>query len=122
MSYVLAKSEAWGGQPTASYSGNAIAVTPEQQFADGEFGPTRHDDRHRLIASGVIELPGGFQLAPFVQWASARPYTPIVGFDVNGDGQTNILDRVCHSAHKLLLKGESMRKTTTKSDKNVDAA
>ena len=33
-----------------------------------------------------------------------------------------ILDRVCHSAHKLLLTGESMRKTTTKTDKNVDAS
>ncbi len=31
-----------------------------------------------------------------------------------------ILDRVCHSAHKLLLTGESMRKTTTKTDKNLD--
>jgi hypothetical protein len=94
-SYVLAKSEAWGGQPTASYSGNGIAVTPEQQFADGEFGPTRHDDRHRIVASGVIELPAGFQLSPIVQWASSRPYTPFVGFDINGDGQTNILDRLC---------------------------
>jgi hypothetical protein len=61
---VLASSEAWGGQPTASYSGNGIAVTPEQQFADGEFGPTRHDERHRIVASGVIELPAGFQVAP----------------------------------------------------------
>jgi len=33
-----------------------------------------------------------------------------------------ILDRVCHSAHKLLLTGESMRKNTTKTDKNVDAS
>ena len=33
-----------------------------------------------------------------------------------------ILDRVCHSAHKLLLTGESMRKTTTKTDKYVDAS
>jgi hypothetical protein len=95
LSYVLANSRAWGGQPTASYSGNGIAVTPEQQFADGEWGPTRHDDRHRIVASGVIEVPGGFQLSPVAQWASARPYTPVLGFDNNGDGQTNILDRVC---------------------------
>ena len=95
LSYVLGNSRAWGGQPTASYSGNGIAVTPEQQFADGEFGPTRHDDRHRVIGSAVIELPAGFQVSPFVQWASSRPYTPTLGFDNNGDGQTNILDRVC---------------------------
>lgn len=95
LSYVLGNSRSWGGQPVASYSGNGIAVTPEQQFAEGEFGPTRHDERHRIVASGVIDLPAGFQVAPIVQWASSRPYTPVVGFDINGDGQTNILDRLC---------------------------
>jgi hypothetical protein len=95
LSYVLSNSRSWGGQPSASYSGNGIAVTPEQQFGEQEWGPTRHDERHRIVASGVIELPLGFQFAPILQFASARPYTPIVGFDINGDGQTNILDRLC---------------------------
>jgi hypothetical protein len=99
LSYVLGNSRAWGGQPTASYSGNGIAVTPEQQFADGEWGPTRHDDRHRVVASGNFDLGAGVQLSPIVQWASARPYTPVVGFDINGDGQTNILDRVCEGTN-----------------------
>jgi hypothetical protein len=95
ISYVLANSRAWGGQPTASYSGNGIAITPEQQFEDAEWGPTRHDERHRIVASGVFTLPFGFQASPIVQFASSRPYTPFVGFDINGDGQTNILDRPC---------------------------
>ena len=95
LSYVLGNSRAWGGQPTASYSGNGIAVTPEQQFAEGEWGPTRHDDRHRIVFSGNFDLGAGFSVSPILQWASARPYTPVVGFDINGDGQTNILDRVC---------------------------
>ena len=95
ISYVLANSRAWGGQPTASYSGNGIAIAPEHQFEENEWGPTRHDDRHRLVASGVISAPGGIQISPIVQWAAARPYTPIVGFDINGDGQTNIVDRMC---------------------------
>lgn len=34
-------------------------------------------------------------MSPIVQWASSRPYTPIVGFDINGDDQTNIVDRLC---------------------------
>jgi hypothetical protein len=34
-----------------------------------------------------------------VQWASARPYTPFAGFDINGDGLTNIADRLCASAN-----------------------
>jgi Carboxypeptidase regulatory-like domain/TonB dependent receptor len=95
LSYVLGNSRAWGGQPTASYSGNGIAVTPEQQFAEGEWGPTRHDDRHRIVFSGNFDLGAGFSVSPILQWASARPFTPVVGFDINGDGQTNILDRVC---------------------------
>ena len=95
VSYVLASSRAWGGQPTASYSGNGIAITPEQQFLDEEWGPTRHDERHRIVASGVIELPAGFQVSPIVQLASSRPYTPTTGFDINGDGLTSISDRLC---------------------------
>src|SRR4030095_11340642 len=63
-SYVLANSRAWGGQPVASYSGNGIAVTPEQQFADGEFGPTRIDERHRFVASATVQLPYQIQIAP----------------------------------------------------------
>ena len=95
LSYVLANSRAWGGQPTASYSGNGIAISPADQFLDGEWGPTRHDERHRLVGSGVIDVPYGFQISPIVQWASSRPYTPTTGFDINGDGQTNIVDRLC---------------------------
>jgi hypothetical protein len=95
LSYVLANSRAWGGQPTASYSGNGIAITPTQQFRDEEWGPTRHDERHRVIASGVVELPAGFQVSPFIQIASSRPYTPTTGADSNGDGQINIVDRLC---------------------------
>ncbi|HYY43085.1 MAG TPA: TonB-dependent receptor, partial [Pyrinomonadaceae bacterium] len=36
-SYVLSNSRSWGGQPVASYTGNGIAVTPEQQFRPEEF-------------------------------------------------------------------------------------
>ncbi len=95
MSYVLANSRAWGGQPTASYSGNAIAISPDEQFRDNEWGPTRLDERHRIVASGVIHVPFGFQVSPILQFATARPYTPVVGRDINGDGQINIVDRLC---------------------------
>ena len=95
LSYVLANSRALGGQPTASYSGNGIAISPDEQFLDNEWGATRLDERHRIVASGVIDLPWAFQVSPIVQFATARPYTPVLGFDGNGDGQTNIVDRMC---------------------------
>ncbi len=92
--YVLASSRSWGGQPTASYSGNGIVVTPEQQFKPEEFGPTRLDERHRIVLSGVLGMPWGFQLSPIVQYATARPFSPVAGIDLDGDGLAAI-DRLC---------------------------
>lgn len=93
-SYVLANSRSWGGQPVASYTGNGIATTPDNQFRAGEFGPTRFDERHRIVVNGVFDLPWGFQASPIMQLASARPYSPTTGVDIDGDGlATN--DRLC---------------------------
>jgi len=92
--YVLSWSRSWGGRPTSSYSGNAIAITPEIQFAPAEFGPTIFDERHRVVASGVFQLPYGFEIAPIFQAASARPYFFRSGVDTDGDGLIRI-DRVC---------------------------
>ena len=93
-SYILASSRSWGGQPVASYSGNGIATTPENQFKPEEFGPTRLDERHRVVVSGVFELPWGFQLSPIMQLASSRPFSANTGLDIDGDGlATN--DRLC---------------------------
>ena len=93
-SYVLASSRSWGGQPVASYSGNGIATTPENQFKPEEFGPTRLDERHRVVFSGVFDLPYGFQLSPIMQLASSRPFSANTGLDIDGDGlATN--DRLC---------------------------
>jgi hypothetical protein len=94
LSYVLANSRSWGGQPTASYSGNGIAIAPDLQFAEGEWGPTRLDERHRFVASAVLAMPYGFEVAPLVQVASSRPYSLNTGFDLDGDGQVTI-DRLC---------------------------
>jgi hypothetical protein len=94
LSYVLASSRAWGGQPTASYSGNGIAIDPEKQFLESEFGPTRLDERHRVVASAVFDLPLNLQIAPIFQFASARPYSLNTGLDIDGDG-LNLVDRLC---------------------------
>jgi len=93
-SYVLASSRSWGGQPVASYSGNGIATTPENQFKPEEFGSTRLDERHRVVLSGVFELPYGFQLAPIAQLASSRPFSANTGLDIDGDGLV-ANDRLC---------------------------
>ncbi len=93
-SYVLGNSRSWGGQPVASYSGNGIATTPENQFKPEEFGPTRLDERHRIVFSGVFNFRWGLQLAPIVQLASSRPFSANTGLDIDGDGLTTN-DRLC---------------------------
>lgn len=100
--YILASNRSWGGQPVASYSGNGIAITPENQFAEGEFGPTRLDERHRIVLSGVFDLPFGFQLAPIAQFATARPYSPTTGVDIDGDGLATV-DRLCEGVDPVAL-------------------
>jgi Carboxypeptidase regulatory-like domain len=101
-SYVWSKSQAWGGQPTASYSGNGIAIALENQFKPEEFGPTRIDERHRIVASGLFDFPHGFQLAPIFQFATARPYSPLTGIDIDGDGRVTV-DRICDGVDPLSL-------------------
>ncbi len=93
-SYVLSWSRSWGGRPTSSYSGSGINITPEEQFQPESFGYTTFDERHRFTLSGVFQLPWGFEVAPLIQIASARPYDYLAGADIDGDGRSTI-DRVC---------------------------
>jgi hypothetical protein len=95
--YILSRSRSWGGRPTASYSGNGIAITPENQFLPGEFGSTIFDERHRFVVSGHFQLPYGFEISPVFQASSARPFNFRTGRDTDGDGRTTI-DRVCEGS------------------------
>ncbi len=76
-----------------AYNGNSAAFRnrawdPFNMFASYELGPTPNDSRHRFSMGSVINLPGGFQVAPIVQWESARPYTAGYGgaVDILGVG------------------------------------
>jgi hypothetical protein len=51
-----------------------------------ERGPATFDQRHRLVLSGVYEMPRGFQLSGIVTAGSGRPFSPLAGADLNGDG------------------------------------
>ncbi len=76
-----------------AYNGNSAAFRnrawdPFNFFAPYEYGPTPNDSRHRFSMGSVLNLPGGFQVAPVVQWESARPYTAGYGgaVDILGVG------------------------------------
>jgi hypothetical protein len=83
-SYVL--SRALGYRGSAANFGNA-ATDFNNIFASHDFGPVPNDETHRWVVSGIVSLPGGIKIAPIMQLASARPYTPTEGIsDVYGFG------------------------------------
>ena len=86
--YTLARAEAYGGS-TGARAGSAVAQDQSAQLAPGEWGPVGNDERHRVVAMGVFELPWGIQVSPVFQAASARPYNLTAGTDLNGDGTNN---------------------------------
>ena len=51
-----------------------------------ERGPATHDQRHRFVLSGLIEFPKNFIVSGILTAASGRPFTPLAGSDLNGDG------------------------------------
>ena len=51
-----------------------------------ERGPATHDQRHRLVVSGVYQFPWDIQFSAIFTAASGRPFTPLAGADLNGDG------------------------------------
>ncbi|HEX5108749.1 MAG TPA: carboxypeptidase regulatory-like domain-containing protein [Vicinamibacterales bacterium] len=53
---------------------------------DSERGPATQDQRHRLVLSGIYELPHAIQLSGILSAASGRPFTPLAGQDLNLDG------------------------------------
>jgi hypothetical protein len=51
-----------------------------------ERGPSTQDQRHRFVWSGAVELPWRLQASGIVATGSGRPFTPLAGADLNGDG------------------------------------
>jgi hypothetical protein len=83
--YTIARANAYGGS-TGARGGAPAPQDAFEPFAEGEWGPTLNDERHRVVAMGVFEMPWGIQLSPVFQAASARPYNLTAGSDLNRDG------------------------------------
>ena len=86
--YTLAGAFAYGGS-IAARGGGGVGQDALNPLGPGEWGPTGQDERHRLVATGVFELPKGVQVSPVFQLASARPYNLTAGSDLNADGNNN---------------------------------
>jgi hypothetical protein len=84
--YVLSRALAYVGGPAAF--GNAAPI-PTILFPSYDLGPAPNDETHRWVFSGVLQLPGGIQLAPIMQLASARPYSATQGLTWTSAGSGN---------------------------------
>ena len=90
VNYILAWSRAMGGSADGTI--RTAAQFPQTPSASGgyiyapyEYGPTSYDERHRVTASGVFNLPFKIEVAPTLTAASARPYTIYRAPNPDGD-------------------------------------
>jgi outer membrane receptor protein involved in Fe transport len=87
--YSLSRAMGWavqsGGQDASSGFRN-YPHDPLNIWDPRDFGPTPNDERHHVTISGIVDLPWGFQIAPILQYGSARPYDLRTSFDVLARG------------------------------------
>jgi Carboxypeptidase regulatory-like domain len=69
------------GRDPADRNGLPLGFDP-----NSERGPATHDQRHRLVVSGIYDLPWRMQISGILTAGSGRPYSPLAGLDLNGDG------------------------------------
>lgn len=73
-----------------------VVLNQLQPNAVGELGPTNWDERHRVVISGLVELPWKVQFSNIFTGASARPYTASdsSNCDVNLDGVPTVFGAI----------------------------
>jgi hypothetical protein len=68
------------GRDPAAPDGLPLGFRPSD-----ERGPALHDQRHRLVGSAVVELPGRVLVSGLLGVASGWPFNVLAGVDLNGD-------------------------------------
>lgn len=86
-SYTLSKGRSTIGNASDELN-TANIQDPNNPFDDPrQFGPNRTTDaRHRITATAIFQIKGGFSVAPFFLYRSALPADLIDGRDLNLDG------------------------------------
>ena len=94
-SYTLSKAEDNSTDFQSNFipQDNGRGRDPDDKFAlplgfdpMSEKGLATHDQRHRFVLSGTYVLPKEFAVSAILTAASGRPFTPLAGLDLNGDG------------------------------------
>jgi hypothetical protein len=87
--YVLAHATTWGATVGELFDYVNGVSNVHNPFGPGDHGPSGEDIRHRFVLVGVLQLPWKLEASTISQFESARPFTMITPFDVNGDGVAN---------------------------------
>lgn len=87
--YVLAHATTWGATVGELFDYVNGVSNVHNPFGPGDHGPSGEDIRHRFVLVGVLQLPWKLEASAISQFESARPFTMITPFDVNGDGVAN---------------------------------
>ncbi|HEY6945803.1 MAG TPA: TonB-dependent receptor, partial [Candidatus Acidoferrum sp.] len=87
--YVLSHATTWGATVGELFDYVNGVSNVRDPFGLGDHGPSGEDIRHRFVLAGVLQLPWKFEASTISQFESARPFTLITPFDVNGDGVAN---------------------------------
>ena len=115
LNYVLAWSDGSGGNGDGARSNAGTVYYPQIPSATGgvltapwEYGPTSVDERNRITATGVFNLPFKIQLSPSGTWASARPYTLFRAPNPDGDGSLQLLNAAGNPAGINTQRGSAL--------------
>ena len=97
--YTLSRGLAYNGN-AASYS-NTV-TDPRFPLLPSDFGPVPNDERHHVSFSSVVMLPWGLEVAPILQFGTARPYN-------TSTGKSNVLGFGTGpaAAHAIVQNGSS---------------
>ena len=93
VAYTLSKAEDNSAQFSGLVNDNGRGRNPSDLTGlplgfdpDSEKGPSRQDQRHRLVVSGIALAPWSLQVSGVITAATGLPFTPLAGVDSNGDG------------------------------------
>jgi hypothetical protein len=94
--YTLASAKTWGcvlGELWDYVNGVCDPLNP---FGPGDYGPSGEDVKNRFVLSGILHVPGGFELSTLMQAENARPFvitTADGGGRISVNGKRTSLDQ-----------------------------
>jgi hypothetical protein len=94
--YTLSSAKTWGCVLGELFDYVNGVCDPLNPFAAGDYGPSGEDVKSRFVLSGILHVPGGFEVSELFQAESARPFvitTQDGGGRISVNGKPTSLDQ-----------------------------